>query len=263
MRTAADVANLSRTQLDIRACVMKSGISAARREEIFTSPERIDVAKRGTTSTRYPVFVERQMRIVHAWGGYERVALQMLEHLWRVKLVTRWKSQPFDLAELGGPRAVPDVLVELACGSLHVIQVRAKRFLTREIEHRYEIEREFLEPLGFRYHVWTNHDVLSSKTSHTVAELDRGRMFPAPLTKIEEIRKASLSATLVGELLDQFGWDDVLSAAACLAFQIDITEPIHEDTPILRNHSPARYRHLFEPRNAAHEWWSALDTAQV
>lgn len=239
---------------------MKRGPSKAWREEVFHTSERIDVDKLGTTSTRHPVFMEREKRIVYA-SGHERTALLLFEHLWRERLVSRWKSQPFDLDELGGPAAVPDALVELDDGELHVIQVRAKRFLTPEVQNKYDLEREFLEPRGYHYHVWTNHDVLSSNTSHTVAQLDRGRMFRAPAHTIEAIRQAALNATQLGVLLDRFGWDDALSAAALLAFYIDITEPVHENSAILRNHSPARYRHLFKSRDAAHAWWNALDDA--
>lgn len=236
-----------------------TGPTSAWREQVFGSREAIDVAKQGTTTTRYPVLMERSKRIIYAWGGHERTALLLLEHLWRLGHVARWKSQPFNLADIGGPRAVPDILVELPDESLHVIQVRAKRFLTEEVQHKYAIEREFLEARGFRYHVWTNHDVLSSKTSHTVAELDRGRMFRAPLQTIEAIGQAAISAVQLGDLINQFGWDDTLSAAALLAFHIEITEPLHEQTPILRNPSHFHYRHLFESRDAAEAWWEALD----
>jgi hypothetical protein len=207
--------------------------------------------------------MERSNQIVHANGGYERVALHLLEHLWREKLVTRWKSQPFNLQELGGPNAVPDVLVEIGDGQLHVIQVRAWRFLTEEVKEKYERERQYLLPLGFHYHVWTNRDVVGSKTSHTVAELDRGRMYPAPAQTIQAIREAAKTATRLGELDARFGWDDTLSAAALLAFHFDITEPLHENTQILRDHSPERYLHLFAARNAAEEWWQALDTSVI
>jgi hypothetical protein len=237
--------------------------SKAWREEIFSSSPRIDVDKRGTQTTRHPVFMERTNRMIYAWGGYERIALHLLEHLWREKLVRRWKSQPFNFAELGGFDAVPDILVELFNGDLHVIEVRAWRFLTDDMKAKYGRGRDFLQPLGFKHHVWTNHDVLSSKTSHTVAELDRGRMFPAPAETIEAIREAAKAATRLAELDEQFGWDDTLSAAAQLAFHFDITEPLYENTQILRNHSPERYLHLFAARNAAEEWWQALDTPLV
>lgn len=238
---------------------MTCGPTAAWREDVFSKPECFDVESCGTTTTRYPVFMERKKRLVYAWGGYERVAMLLLEHLWREQLVARWKSQPFDIAHLGGRKGIPDFLVELDCGELHVIQVRAKRFLTEEVQQKYRLECEFLEPLGFRYNVWTNKDVLSSKTSHTVAELDRGRMFPAPAATLEAIRQAALSATRLGELFDRFGWDDVMSAAAHLCFHIDITEPIHEHTAISRPHSAARYRRLFEAGDVAQAWWEALN----
>jgi hypothetical protein len=237
--------------------------STAWAASVFSSPPRIDVETHGKQTTRHPVWIAWRRTVGYANGGYERVAHHLLEHLWAEGLVKRWKSQPINLNELGGPNAVPDILVELASGSLHVVQVKAQRFMTKDVEEKFERERQFLEPLGFVYRVWTTKDVLSSKTSHTVAELDRGRLHPAPAETIARIHEASKAAHRLGELLDQFGWDDTLSAAAHLAFHIDITEPLHENTPLLRNHSCSRYTHLFARRDATASWWEELAPAQL
>lgn len=242
---------------------MKMRPSEAVLNDIFGSGERIDVAKRGTQTTRRPIHVAGSARVVYACGGHEATCLNLLEHLRLLGVVKRWKAQPFNLLELGGPDAVPDVLVQLSWGDAGVIQVKAKRFLTLEVQEKYTREREFLQPLGFGFHIWTNHDVLSSDTSHTVAELARGRLYPAARERIEEIRAAAQHAEQLGTLLDQFGWDDTLSAAAHLAFHFDITQPIHEQTKLLRGHSPTRYVHLFTGRPAASSWWESLAPTNV
>lgn len=235
-------------------------VSEAWRQEIFGSPPRINVEKNGKSSTRHPVMVGWSGDIAYV-NGHERTAAFLLEHLWVEGLVRRWKSQPFNLQEIGGPDATPDFLVELDDRSLHVIEVKAMRFLTGEVKDKFTIARKFLEPQGMQLHEWTNADALSSDTSHTVAELDRGRRFPAPLELIADIAaKASMSQT-VGEILALYSWDDVLSAVAHQAFHIDITQPVHEATPILRNHSHDRYQRLFARGNAPASWWNSLASA--
>lgn len=242
---------------------MKPRPSEAFLNDIFATGERIDVGKRGTQTTRRPIHVAGSSRVVYACGGHEATCLNLLEYLRLLGVVKRWKSQPFNLLELGGPDAVPDVLAQLPSGAAEVIQVRAWRFLTPEVQEKYAREREFLQPLGFGFHIWTNHDVLSSDTSHTVAELARGRLYPAARERIEEIRAAAEHAEHLGTLLDQFGWDDALSAAAHLAFHFDITQPIHEHTQLLRGHSATRYVHLFAGRHAPSGWWESLAPANV
>jgi len=233
-------------------------VSEAWRNEIFNSPGRIDVQKNGKSTTRHPVAVGCAGTVSYANGAHERIAGLLLEHLWVEGYVRRWKYQPLDLGELDGPAAVPDILVESYTRQLHIIEVKAKRFITPEIECRFAAEGDFLNALGFRFHVWTNHDVLSSDTSHTVAELERGRRFPADAEVIREIQAMAAACTVLGELFERFGWDDVLAAAAQQAFHFDITKPIYEQTPILRNHSVTYYDHLFAQGHAAAGWWDAL-----
>lgn len=235
-------------------------VSEAWRQEIFGSPPRIDVQKNGKSSTRHPVLVGWSGEIAYV-NGHERVAALLLEQLWAEGFVRRWKSQPLNLQEIGGPDATPDFLAELIDRSLHVIEVKAKRFLTPAVQDKFAVARTLIESIGMHFHEWTNADVLSSDTSHTVAELDRGRRFPAPPELIAEIAAKASACRTIGELLALYSWDDVLSAAALQAFHIDITRPIHEDTPILRNHSHTRYLHLFAHGDAAASWWNSLNPA--
>jgi len=242
---------------------MKAVPSEAWRNEVFSSPERINVLKNGKSTTRHPVAVGWSGQITYANGGHERIAQLILEQLWAEGLVRRWKAQPFNLKEIGGPDAVPDLLAELESRALHVIQVKAKRFLTEEVTARFDLQRAFLEPKGFTFHIWTNADILSSQTSHTVNELERGRRYPASPEMIATIKAAAEKACTVGDLLAQFGWDDVLSAAAQLAFHFNITQPIHESTPLLRHHSSSHYAHLFTRGSATANWWETLAPSKV
>lgn len=234
------------------------GPSEAWRQEVFNSKPRRDIQKHGKSTTRHPVMVEWTGLVEYVNGGHERVAALLLEQLYIDGYVRRWKTQPFDLQELGGPNSVPDFLVELKDRTLHIIEVKAKRFVSPEIEAKFDISEKFLEPLGFVFHLWTNADKLSSATSHTVAELERGRRFPAPPEIISEIGKKAAEFQVIGQLLDLYSWDDVLSAAAFRAFHIDFTQPIHENSPIVRNHSNTFYSHIFAKRDESTSWWDSL-----
>lgn len=239
------------------------GPSEAWRQEVFGSKPRLDIEKTGKSTTRNPVMVGWVGEVQYVSGGHERVAALILEQLWVEGYVRRWKPQPLNLVELGGPDIIPDFLVELVDRTLHVIEVKAKRFVTSEVDDRFALEEAFLKPKGFGFLLWTNADVLSSSTSHTVAEIERGRRFPAPPEVVSEIGQKAASLQTVGELLDLYSWDDVLSAVAQQAFHIDITKAIHEETPILRNHSSSCYGRLFARRDAPASWWDSLATSKT
>jgi hypothetical protein len=234
------------------------GPSAAWLEEVFGSEPRRNIERQGRATTRLQVHIEWKEETRYAEGNHELTAALLLEHLWRLGIVRRWKQQPFNLEELGGPVATPDLLAELVTGQIHVIQVKAKRFVTDEVKERYAIERAFLEPLGFGYHLWTDRDRLSSSTSHTVRELARGRQFPASLETIREIAAAAKGRGRLGDVLDRYCWDDVLSAAAYLALHFDITKPLHENTPLFPSLPKRYYDFLFENQSDNGCWWSAL-----
>lgn len=237
--------------------------SAAWRNEVFASPQRIDVERTTKATTRHPVGQGWTGDITYANGGHERVAMLILEHLWIAGFVKRWKGQPFNLKELNGPNLVPDLLAELRDSTLHVIECKAHRFITPDVQEKFNTERAFLEPMGFRFHVWTNRNRLSSATSHTVAELERGRTYPAEVERIREIGAAALSAKVLGDLTSVFGWDDTLSAAAHGQFHFNFMRPIDEETPILLHPAEAVINDLFERRHEAPGWWDQLRPAEA
>lgn len=234
--------------------------SEAWRRSIFESPPRRDIDRTSKTTTRIPVYLPALNRIAFGEGGNEATALMFFKFLQRFGFIKRFKEQPFAMEELNGPaKRVPDLLVELAHdGSLHVVQCKAKRYMTEEVLARFEQEREFLEPLGFQFHVWTDRDKLAHPTSEAVRMIDRGFCFPPDISVLREIEARAASVRTINPLLREFGWDDVLAAAAKGVFFINVLEKIHEDTAINRHFSAEHYRPLFENRPVPRNWWDSL-----
>jgi len=232
--------------------------SSAWLNEIFGSPPRRDIEHDSKSTTRVPV--RFPSTVMYGEGGHEGTALHLLNHFLRNGLARRVKAQPFSLDEIGGPRGrVPDILVELDIDPpLHIIQCKSKRFITPEVQQKFDEEKEFLEPRGFKFHCWTDRDKLSSPTSQSVRLLDRGLQLPLTHDRLSEIERAASQATHLGELLDQFGWDDAIGAAANDTFYFDITEKIHEQTPLLSHFPRQKYSLLFEHRSVPRGFWNAL-----
>ncbi|NCT98310.1 MAG: hypothetical protein GXD23_13150 [Comamonadaceae bacterium] len=232
------------------------------RNEIFDSPPRIDVEKVGKATTGSEVPMGWRLgELAYANGGYERTAMLLLESLWAIDVVKRWKSQPLDLTEIGGPRTVPDLLIELRSGSLHVVECKAKRFLTEEVKAAFELDEEFLKERGIAHHVWTNRDVLTADLSYLVSELLRGRISPAPKALQLEIAQAAATAECIGELAERFGWDDTISTAAHGHFHFNLLESLDEQTRISLHPAKDYESRLFARRHADASWWGKLRPA--
>ena len=242
------------------------GPSKAWRDAAFGSPPLRNVKTKSKSTTRTPHRSQQHgISTLYAEGNNELCCLRLLEHLWRCRLVKRFNSQAIDLGEMGGPKDhIIDLLVELIDGSVHAIQVKSKRFLTTEVLAVLDMEREFLEPRGFNFHIWTNRDSLGPPTSHSVNQIDRGFRFPAEQSILNLIgQRAQEDASTLQPLLLEFGWDDVMSAAAHLKFHIDITKEINENTPVYKNLSINYYSFLFKGRNDSRNWWDSLAPAKA
>jgi hypothetical protein len=237
------------------------GPSRGWRDAVFDSPPRRCVDTQSKSTTRVPVLTHRGWQ--HGEGGHETTALMLLDYLQRFGLVRRFKAQAFDLEEIGGPKdRIPDLLVELEQGQpcLHVLQIKSARFITDEVQQKFEVERTLLEGKGIGFHVWTDRDRVSRHTSQTVRMLHRGHLHPAAGDVVQQARAAAQGATTLAPLLRQFGWDDAISAAALGAFHINALEKIHENAPVYL-HFPAHiYADLFACRSNVDDWWEGLAT---
>ena len=195
-----------------------------------------------------------------AEGGNEATALLLLKHLHQHGLVRRFKAQAFYLDEVGGPRGrVPDVLAEInSRPPLHVIQCKAKRFVSPEVQEKYDEEQAFLEPRGFKFHSWTDRDKLSNPTSQSVRLLDRGFQNPLTHERLAAIERSAAEASVLGELIVLYGWDDAIAAAAQGVFFLDLTEKIHEQAPVLKCFPREKYELLFANRSVPGGFWDSL-----
>lgn len=233
--------------------------SRAWREAVFNSEPRRCVATQSKSTTRVPVLTQSGWQ--YAEGGHEATALMLLRHLQRFGAVKRFKAQPFALEEIGGPqKRIPDLLIEIegTTTDLHVVQVKSARFISADVQDRLDQERDFLEAKGFGYHVWTDRDRLSRTTFQTVRMLDRGFRHRAAADVVASIGAAAKEATTLSPLVQNFGWDDAISAAALGSFHINALEKLHENSPIHLHFPTTVYAHLFARRNAAEGWWERL-----
>lgn len=238
------------------------GPSQAWLSEVFESSPRRDIRKLSKTTTRVPVQVPLLGTVMYAEGGHEATALLLCKHLHQHGLVRRFKAQPFELGEINGPTGrIPDLLIELDCEpSLHVVQCKAKRFVSPEVQEKYLEEQLFLETRGFKFHSWTDRDKLSSQTSQSVRLIDRGFQNPITHARMAEIQARAIQATRLGELLDLFGWDEAIAAATHGAFFLNVTEKIHEKTPVLNHFPRQEYERLFSGRAVPGSFWDSLAT---
>lgn len=239
--------------------IQTSKISRAWLEEVFSSPPRRDIARETKATTRIPMRVPMQGCSFYGEGGNEHVALLLLRHLQSIGIVRRFKPQPFYLEELGGPaRQIPDVLAELHDESLHVIECKSKRFMTDEVKEHFGLERDCLINLGFDFHVWTDRDKVGQPIASAVRMLDRGFIHPPPPDVVSRIRARVGAVTALGDLLNDFGPDDVIGAAAVCAIHFDIRSALHEESAITLHASSEYQKYFFESRHVPDGWWESL-----
>lgn len=239
----------------------KPKVSRAWLDDVFKSPPRRNIDRDSKSTTRFPVFCPGQYMPRFAEGLNEFVAMLIQRHLQLLGIVKRFKGQAFALEEIGGPEdRVPDLLVELADESLHVIQCKARRFVTTEVQAKFDQERSLLEAFGFNFHVWTDRDIVGRPTSQSIRLLDRGYQNPPERSVIERIRDDAGTTSTLDKLLLAYGWDDAIGAAAHGAFHFDITKELHEKTTITQHHSIDYARLFFERRPISDGWWSSLST---
>ena len=236
-------------------------------DSVFSSGPRRDLKTKNKSSTRtahkteLPGFGGE----MYAQGDHHLVALKLLEHLWRCGQVKRFKAEAFDLLEIGGPALhVVDILVEDKYSNSHIIQVKSKNYLTKEVEEVLEEERIFLTEKGFSFHVWTSGNVLAPPGSHSIRYIDDQYKNPPSKEVLDQIGADVRNGfTSLYQLLNKYGWEDSISAAAHLIYHVDITKKLNENSPIQPTIPDNFYAYLIASRSRDEDWWSTLKNTEI
>ena len=247
---------------------MKKSVSRTWIDHVFASPPAREVKGRSRPTQRYPFVSDCCRETLYLEGGNELHAAMILEHLWRLGMVKRYKPQPFLLEILGGPsKSVPDFLVELADGRPVVAEVKAYKFLSPNAIEKLDRNKEFLASHGLPQVLWTDRDPasrlnkLNAVTSHTIRHITRGRAFDLGHAKFEEIRAlAARPGTTLGDLTapELFSWDEITCAISNNCITVNIEKALNEKSQIFTNLSHSNYSHFFIPGDVARGWWDQL-----
>lgn len=234
--------------------------SMAWRREVFESEPVRDVKRITKSTSVVPTNVKSLKRIAYGEGGIEGSALKLIEFLHINGYVSRVKEQAFYMHEIGGPKDhVPDVLVELAADkSLHIIQCKAKRFMTPEVMGNFQVEKDFVLAKGFKFHIWDDRTILTNDMSNSVRVFERGLGLPISNELLEQIETFSKGAPTFESLLKKYGMDNCQAALARGAFFLNLMKKIDEKSTVTNHFSSSYYQHLFEDRTVPTRWWDTL-----
>lgn len=200
---------------------------------VFESPPRRDVNRVCKSTTRYPHFAKCIEQLLYAEGGNENAAMLLFEQLWREGYVSRYKTQPFMLEEIGGPaKRVPDFLVELFDGRIYVVQIKAERFCTDPVKTTLDIDRVFLIDHGFEHLLWTDKSVLSYGLKTNMLRLDLAARHPPEKQILDDMQMAAQQAKTLGDLQPKFDWEEIMAAIATQKIYVPHSESYHEKTPL-------------------------------
>ena len=99
------------------------------------------------------------LKQIWAEGGNEHTAVLLLIHLEVLGIVRRFKLQPFNISDLDETlEGVPDILVEMKNGRFYVIEAKARRYITVEVNEKLNQIDECMKSLGIDYLLWNDKD---------------------------------------------------------------------------------------------------------
>lgn len=242
------------------------------RELVFRSVPAREVMGRSRPTMRFRVVSDVDGLTRIAEGGNEYTAWLLLTHLTRLGLVTRFKFQPFNLADYGGTKGFPDLLVELQDGELVVVEVKSSKYVTAEFLETYREHEVLLERMGLPSVLWADakahsaQPVLSRSTRNNLSELDRCKGVHLDHPLLDQMRRSTAAGPIsLAALLDESEahWDQAMSALAANHLSTNIEEPIHETSNIYAPASSHSYKHYFSQRTDSESWWRHLQNCIV
>ncbi|MBW8469731.1 MAG: hypothetical protein K0M67_15815 [Thiobacillus sp.] len=236
------------------------------RELIFGSSPAREVMGRSRPTMRFRS-IDHNDVLIHQEGGNEHTAWLLLSHLMRVGLVRRFKFQPFNFADYGGPKGFPDLLVELASSDLVVLEVKSAKYVTAEFLESLRERDSLIESMGMACRLWSDRKVASATTALSVhirnnlLDINRCKEIPIEREFLEALRRATMTGPItLAALLDATGahWEQLMSALAANHISISLEEKLHEASVIKPPATPRTYEHYFSQRPGSQGWWRSL-----
>lgn len=231
-------------------------------EHIFsTGPARNN--KGHSKHTQYhQMFVPAMNSLMGVQGRNEACALLVLQYLFILGLIKRFKAQPFKtVSEEFGAEICPDFLVELPDGRLLVVEIKAERFITYALKQLFDRNHERFASFGMTYLVWSDQRPLNHDVRHHAIQMLRFSGEGIPRTEIDglatfvtERRTATLSEIYEAGYdlgcLYAAAWEGKLFAPMCEAFSLQT-----KVTPWQQDDLQATF---LDCKRSSNEWWDSL-----
>lgn len=205
--------------------------------------------------------------VTHQEGGNEHTAWLLLSHLTRVGLVRRFKFQPFNFADYGGPKGFPDILVELTNEELVVVEVKSAKYVTAEFLASLRERDALLKTMGLGSRLWSDGvaahatPALSLCVKNNLLEINRCKDIPISREFLEALKQATHKGPIsLAAVLDATGahWEQLMSAIATNHISIDFQKKLHETSLIDTPATEHTYEHLLSQGPGSAGWWRSL-----
>jgi hypothetical protein len=234
-------------------------------EHVYSTPPYRRVKGRTRWTFRHGPFVPELDRFAYVESGHEFIALLALRHLFHRGAIRRFKEQPYAFRnELHGFDHVPDFAVERREGLPCLIEVKAKRYLTRQLERDLERIGEKLAKHNLTYLVWTDKAPLSRWVRKNLLWMHKASVEAIPnAEKLELLTKLRSRGTLYMEEITDLGFDlfGILSLCWSGLAHFQMSEDIGARTRFSALGSDAFEQLLFNSKPNVSEWWASLEVA--
>lgn len=232
-------------------------------EQVFASPPAITLRGRTKHTQYHHRYIEALGRYVGAQGARESAALTVLEYLYKLGHITRFKEQPFRTTENEfGVEIVPDFLaVSAAYNEPFVIEVKNTRFLDRFTQSKLASNRMRFVPCHLNYIVWTDQRPLNKALRTNISQM---RHYGELVSLLERNALSAFvidcgSISVEAALKKDFDLSDIYAAAWHGEIHFEITSPMNFKTklsPLPVQNLPAIF---LNSKHGEDDWWANLD----
>lgn len=195
-------------------------------------------------------------------GRPEACALLVIQYLFTLGLVKRFKAQPFQTIEEEFEAEIfPDFLVELPDGRLLVIEIKTERFITHALKQLFDRNHERFKAFGMTYLVWSDKLPLNHATRHHAIQMRRFSGDDIPRTEIDGLAAfvAERRAVTLSEMYEA-GFD--LGCLYASAWEGKLFAPLCEEFSPRTKVTPWRqedFEAIFlDCKRSSNEWWDSL-----